>query len=317
MGVKIGQSMKHNSEELNKAIRAIKNVADDTSWFRGHPHRWAEASLPLAYAVACVEVVCKKSEKAKAIYNEIIETWIKPGIESICEQIIAEIPDSEKEKAKQALLHPENAFLPDPNKPFRDLQEAFAELSLIEEFTEDGNEEELSPEEQQDIEEMAKLVCLILEFIIVGFNRESDIAKGKYRVIPSEKYPWLIWAVVLRTSFESYNITLERLRRIYKVRRYKGKTIDFHKVLTEEPMSRWHRRMVASGKAAKLQLKNDRVIIDAAHHWYNCRVAYPSINKYCDAPQNYNLDPKNVSRQIRPCDDAVGYIRRLPKKQPE
>ena len=48
--------------ELTEALKAIENVADDTSWFRDTPHRWASASLPLAYAVACVEVVSKSSE---------------------------------------------------------------------------------------------------------------------------------------------------------------------------------------------------------------------------------------------------------------
>ena len=124
-------------------------------------------------------------------------------------------------------------------------------------------------------------------------------------------------AVMIRTSFESYNITIERLRRIYLLKKYKGKIIDFHKVLTEQPMSRWHRRIVASGKAVKLKLKNDRVIIETARHWYKSRVVYPSINKYCYDPSNdfLMLDSKNVEKQIRPCDDAVGYIRRLPKKK--
>ena len=121
---------------------------------------------------------------------------------------------------------------------------------------------------------------------------------------------------MMRTSFESHNITLERLRRIYKLRKYKGKIIDFHKVLTEQPMSRWHRRMVAHAKAAKLKLKNDRVFLNAARAWYQCRVNYGSVAKYCDAQvkQGIMLDPKNVDKQIRPCDDALGYIRRLPRK---
>jgi len=41
-----------------------------TSWFRDNPHYWAEASLPLAYAVACVEVVFESSEKARILYNK-------------------------------------------------------------------------------------------------------------------------------------------------------------------------------------------------------------------------------------------------------
>ena len=48
--------------ESRKGLRAIENLKDDTSWFRDSPHRWAAASLPLAYAVACVEVVSKSSE---------------------------------------------------------------------------------------------------------------------------------------------------------------------------------------------------------------------------------------------------------------
>jgi hypothetical protein len=56
--------MEHNSD-LEEAVRAIKNnIVDDTSWFRDTPHYWAEALLPLAYALACVEVVSKISGKA-------------------------------------------------------------------------------------------------------------------------------------------------------------------------------------------------------------------------------------------------------------
>jgi hypothetical protein len=63
------------NEELREGPKAMKNIADDTSWFRDTPHYWAEASLPLAYAVACVEVVSKGSEKAGVLYNRIIEAW--------------------------------------------------------------------------------------------------------------------------------------------------------------------------------------------------------------------------------------------------
>ena len=49
---------------------AIRRLINGTSWFRDTPHYWAEASLPLAYAVACVEVVSKSSEKARILYNK-------------------------------------------------------------------------------------------------------------------------------------------------------------------------------------------------------------------------------------------------------
>ncbi len=290
-----------NNSDLTQSLEDIKRVANNPSWFRDAPHRWAQASLPLAYAIACVEVVAKSSEKAGAIYSQIIEAWGNPGVKVMSKEFLSEIPDSKKEEIKQALIHPENAFLPDPNKPFKDIEEVFANIEI--------NDESIA-------DKVAEFVPLMMEFIIVGFNRESDINKKEYRVFPSEKHIWLMLAIVMLTSFEHNKITIERMGRFYKVRKYKGKTVDFHKVLTEEPMSRMHRRMVASGKAAKLKLKHDRIFVDAAQNWYQCRVAYPSINKFCDAEyeKGITLDPKNVSKQIRPCDEAVAYLRRLPGK---
>lgn len=55
------------------------DVGHDRSWFRDSPHYWAEGSLPLAYAVACVEVVYKSSEEARIVYNRIIEAWSDAG----------------------------------------------------------------------------------------------------------------------------------------------------------------------------------------------------------------------------------------------
>ena len=50
------------TKKLTQALNEIKTVANNDSWFRDTPHYWAEASFPLAYAVACVEVVSKSSE---------------------------------------------------------------------------------------------------------------------------------------------------------------------------------------------------------------------------------------------------------------
>ena len=273
---------------------------DNTSWFRDTPHYWAEASLPLAYAVACVEVVCERSEKARALYNRIVEAWSDAEVKAISDEISSIIPESGRERIRKALLHPESELLPDPNRPFRDLEKLFRGVEVDEEFFKAG--------------ETAELERMISEFIIAGFNRESDIENGRCRVLPNEKAFWLIWAVAMRTILDSYKIAFEKVRDFYKVRKYKKKIIDFQTVLKEQPMSRWHRRMVASSKAVNLKLKNDKTIVKAARHWYQCRVVFPSINKYCAAFENYQLEPKNISKQIRPCDEALGYIRRLPRK---
>jgi hypothetical protein len=53
--------------ELMETLKDINNIAQNNSWFRDTPHYWAEASLPLSYAVVCVEVVCRSSEKARIL----------------------------------------------------------------------------------------------------------------------------------------------------------------------------------------------------------------------------------------------------------
>ena len=67
-----------------KSFKGTNNVANSDSWFGDTPHYWAEASLPLAYAVACVEVVCKNSEKGRILYNlleaEIHHHWTNMGM---------------------------------------------------------------------------------------------------------------------------------------------------------------------------------------------------------------------------------------------
>ncbi len=45
------------NNELEQGLNAVKQIANNDSWFRGDPHRWIQSSLPIAYAVACVEVV--------------------------------------------------------------------------------------------------------------------------------------------------------------------------------------------------------------------------------------------------------------------
>jgi hypothetical protein len=298
--------------DLNVIIRQDMKkhnyITDNASWFRNDPHRWTTASLPLAYATACVEVVSKSSEKAASLYKQILEAWDNPGVTKISKEIYAEIPDSTQEEIKQTLINPEKALLPDPNKPFKDLEEVFTDLKMDDAILNAQNSTEtISKEDEKNLEEVLNFALLIYEFILVGFNREADVDKGIIKVIPSEKHIWLILAVEMRTSFEHANIKLEKVRNFYLVRKNKGKIIDYHKILTEQPMSRMHRRMIADSKKVNLKLKNDRIFMNAARLWHQCRVVYPSVNKYCEAQSAHGeqLDPKNIEKMIKPCDEAV------------
>ncbi|MBE0431467.1 MAG: hypothetical protein IBX67_06540 [Dehalococcoidia bacterium] len=94
----------------------------DGSWFRDSPHYWAEASLPLASAVVCVEVVCHHSEKAGMLYDTIVKAWGESGVKAVSGKVGSMIGESGKEKIRQAALHPERHLLLDPNRPFMEFR---------------------------------------------------------------------------------------------------------------------------------------------------------------------------------------------------
>jgi hypothetical protein len=303
--------------KYGKAKRIVTNgkrnedIVNNESWFNGIPYHWATASLPLAYAAACVEVVLGSSEKAREIYEKIIDTWGKQGIKVQGEKIFKRVPGSEKVRLKEIAIHPEIGFSPDPDKPFEQLESIFSDLSNDKKIKQIYKKLKLS-KNKKDSEELFESARLVCDFIIFGFNKESDIRKDKCKILPNFEYPWLILAIMIRSLYEHYGITMEKLKNIYKVKKYKDKVIDFDKLKIEQPTNRLIRRIIANSKAMKLKLHNDKIFINAARAWYQSRVVYGSVEKYCDAElmRGIMLDPKNVDKQIRPCDEAVGYIRR-------
>jgi hypothetical protein len=300
--------------DLSQSVKEIKNVANNESWFKNIPYHWATASLPFAYAAACVEVVLGSSEEAKKIYEKIVDDWGKQGIKAQGEKIYKRVPGSEKVRLREIAIHPEIGFSPDPDKPFEQLEAIFNDLSNEKNIKQIYKKLKLS-KNKKDRDELFDSASLVCDFIIFGFNKESDTRKDKCKVIPNFKYPWLILAIMIRSLYEHYGITMEKLKNLYKVKKYKDKVIDFDELKIEQPTNRLIRRIIANSKAMKLKLHNDKIFINAARAWYQSRVIYGSVEKYCNSESMKGriLDPKNVDKQIHPCDEAVGYIRRRKK----
>lgn len=268
--------------------------------------------MPIAYALACVEVACESSEKASLLFQQIIEACGEPGIKAVIDKIIS---NEEKEQLKKKMLKGlETEFAEDVNKPFRVLEEIGSDSNLINALLEaKAGTLSVSPEEEKD---WARLVRLIEKFILAGFNRKSAIKKGNYRVEPSEKAIWLFIAVIYRALFKYMGFSIEMMNRTFKRRKVKGRTYDLDKVVIQKRPSRMYRNLVANGKKAGMLLKNDKTIMKAARRWYQCRVVYPSVNEFCnhESHKGVLLDPKNVDKEIRPCDEVLGYRGRRRKQ---
>lgn len=87
-----------------EGAKASKNGVDNTSWCRGSPHYWAEASLPLAYAVACLKVVFQGSKRAAELYDGIVKAWSEAAAKSMSERIGSTIGDLEKRADQRSCL---------------------------------------------------------------------------------------------------------------------------------------------------------------------------------------------------------------------
>jgi len=289
-----------------------KNITiRENSWFTKYAHRWPDAALPMAYAMACVEVVSKNSEKASSIYKNILKAWVKPETNDLYIEVTSRMSNSEVEEWKELIRHPESLIKSDINEPWIKFPLALQDEDYIKSFLEENFEID-SDSVEEEFPGVVNLFKLIYEFIFVGFNREIEIKKGKYRVIPTLSPPWLLLSVIYRTGFESKNITLDKMRKIYKVRKIKGKIYDFEEVMTKQPMSYRHRWVVAAAKQTKVVLHHDKKFINAAWLWYQCRVVHPGIEGFLDseAEKGNHLDLKNIQKEIQVCDHAIGYQRR-------
>jgi len=82
----------------------------------------------------------------------------------------------------------------------------------------------------------------------------------------------------------------------YKTVHNGDKTIDYEAILTGSPTNRERRRLMKYTKSMKLKLEHDKKYLDAAYLWYQCRVRYSSVEKYCNSQTHRTkmLDPKNI-----------------------
>jgi hypothetical protein len=286
------------------------NVAN--SWFGEYAHRNPDAALPMMYAMACIEIVTSQSEEAKRIFQDILNTWGKPDISSLYNQLISVFSDNDIREFENMVRNPELAFEDDINKPWNDFLDTISKPEFGN-LVFKGKWKKAAESLTTEHIDACELFSLILEFIFIGFNREDDLEEGRCKVIPSVNPPWLLLMVMYRTAFEYTGITLDRICKIYKVRKIKGKVYNLERVVTMESTSRMHRRFVASGKKVNMLLRHDYKYLDAAYLWYQCRVAYPSIEEFLSVEAekgNDKLDYKNVQKEIKHCDDAIGYLKR-------
>jgi len=285
----------------------IKNNED--SWFTDYAHRWPDAAMPMGYAMACIEVVASSSGEAGNIFKELVKAWSKPGTDELYNVVISRMSNSEMEEWKELIKHPESIIKSDINEPWEELKSAL-ECPDFSKSIVRGKWKINVDNVETKYPDVWNITKLVVEFILIGFNRDVDVQQGKYKVVPTFSPPWLILLVMLRTAFESKNITTEKMNKLYKAKKIKGEIYNFEEVLTLKPMSYMHRQVAKNRQRKNVKLHHDSKFLDAAWLWYQCRIVYSSINEFLIKETDKGkekLDLKNVQKEVQLCDKAIGY----------
>jgi hypothetical protein len=153
------------------------------------------------------------------------------------------------------------------------------------------------------------LFGLISEFIKVGFNRKTDLAKQEYKVLASKSI-CLCSAVGIWTA----GTYLE------KHPKWDGETqlklgdevldVSALEGISSERLHRSHSRIF---KRYGYRLSHDDKLRNTAWYWYQSRVVYSGPEEFCRKyllETGIELDPANISKEILLHDIATGYPRK-------
>jgi hypothetical protein len=267
--------------------------------------------IPFALCSACLDVVLEQSEKAAEIYEEVIECLSLPGCQETMDQIVEWLPDNRsiikalvKESGYDVKKPPDKEGFGIPY--VRGLMKGG--LGLLK-----GYANKLTPrilKGKRRKRDLTLLVNKIDEFIKVGFNSKTDQLNGKYKItIAASSFLFnTIWISVLS---ENYRQLLKQWEKV-KVIQYCGKTYDMADVINDKVTASLYRYLHKQYKNAGFRLRHDQKLDNIALRWYQSRVVYSGPEEYCRKlllEEGEDLDPANVSNEIKECDEAIGYPR--------
>lgn len=229
---------------MDKRKKSKKVYGKDT-------HNWREEMKPLILAAACITVAIEQSKEASLIYQQIIEAWDRHDC--------------------KALLK-DNLSLP------------VAEIKRWEKAVTENGEYELSfdvwtplYERYNKSDDCRFLFESISQFIKVGFNRKSDMAKQEYKVVASNT-AYLCLAVGIWTAGE-YLKKHSKWEGETKIRIWeKVLNASVLKGIFSERLHRLHSRLF---KIYGYRLSHDKKLINMARLWYLSRVVYSGPEACC------------------------------------
>lgn len=242
------------------------------------PSRCGVDSKLWPYAIACLEAALQLSDTAVNDYAKIVEAWELPGCQELKHNTL-ECQDNTSIWADQAIKAYSNRDMP-PELP--GMNELWARFRHNKDFND--------------------LMTQAAIFILHNFNRQIDLSNENYRIIPGPQSTLLIKAVTMRSIIDHTEYDAAKLHR------YQYSDIEHIMTVKPKPRDRDGRRIrhniTTSYKDEGFNLKADDTFLFLGEKWYRARVLCKTLT---EAANHYRIDPLDLSKDIRPCDDASGY----------
>jgi len=249
-------------------------------------------SMPIIYCFACLQVALACSKETKKIYNQILECYKLPGVANFFSTFENEMPSQEEinssniESAMSKFV--DNIF----NNKVDELAFWFCDDNL-----------------KIDNQDIRLFQGLITELIKIGFNNQSEQAKGIYK-ITRDGSPLLVLAIKFYSSADYNNMRYIENEKMVGLK-LSGQTLDLTKLVRTKPGSRKHRMQTKRYKQGGFAMCHDEKIAKVATSWYYSRVKFSGPKEFCIKMKgnDFTYDPSNVSNEIKPCDEAMGFPR--------
>ncbi|KSV17885.1 hypothetical protein CY91_02485 [Dehalococcoides mccartyi] len=239
-----------------------------------------------------------ESEKAKALYNQIVESYRLPDVKEAFEILDMEMPQGKE------LLDKVNKHTSNGKHLWSGLSNRLAPkyLRIFKPWLDIRKNKFRSKDFKYWFDSMQELIKY-------GFNRGDDIKNNRCKI--TGKSEWLFLAIFMRSYAEHSKIMIKEWEE-HKILQYGGKIYDFSKILTDLNTGRLHRQLVKRYKESGYILRHDEKIIQTATRWYYSRVKYSGPKEFCDKMKGkeFTFDPSNISNEIKLCDEAMGYPRK-------
>lgn len=230
------------------------------------------------YAVACLEAALSLSDIVIASYSKIVEAWELPGCQNIKNTSLKHWPDTRTWLDTMTKAYANNGTLPE----LPGVTETYAKYKHDADFN--------------------TLNLLVAEFVLLAFNHHQDIVEEAYKVTPGAKSIHIIEAIVTRSIIDHAGYEAAKLHR------YQHPDIDHIMTAKPWPSTRKEREIRQQNtntyKNEGFSLKADDTLLGLGEMFYRARVLYATLREAADY---YSLDPLDLSKRIRPCDDAAGY----------